>query len=327
MEQIKMEGYKGFDSDMSCKGMKYEVGKTYEHKGEVTACRSGFHLCQKAIDVLWHYPPFGDNGDFARYGHVKGEGMSSEREDKIAFEKLTVLGELSIEDYVDKCLNEMAAGYSDENHEKHHTTYGESHKGVINYTRKTGIVERASFGIAANSAVASIAMADGYDACAVTTAHDSIALTKAPDSIASATRGGSVALTSGSYSIAAASECCTGSRSTGNSSVAACTGSRGKAETTGSDSVAVMIGSDATSKIGGNGSVAVLLGNDSKGISEGNGIVLCVGRNNKARGKLGDYLIFAGKDGDKIAGVKVIYIDGVAYKPDTWYDAKSDVTV
>lgn len=47
--------YKGFNNDFSCLDFHYEVGNEYVLDGEVVACKSGFHACEKPIDVLGYY--------------------------------------------------------------------------------------------------------------------------------------------------------------------------------------------------------------------------------------------------------------------------------
>lgn len=50
-----MKGYKVFLPNFTCRGFKFEVGKTYKHDGEIGLCESGFHFCKKAVDCFNYY--------------------------------------------------------------------------------------------------------------------------------------------------------------------------------------------------------------------------------------------------------------------------------
>lgn len=50
-----MKGYKCFNKDMTCRGFKYEIEKTFKHEGNVEICGAGFHFCKKAADVFNYY--------------------------------------------------------------------------------------------------------------------------------------------------------------------------------------------------------------------------------------------------------------------------------
>lgn len=40
-EFSKIKGFKGFNSDMTCRDFKYEEGKDYEEQGDISACSNG----------------------------------------------------------------------------------------------------------------------------------------------------------------------------------------------------------------------------------------------------------------------------------------------
>ena len=50
-----MRGYKVFNPDWTCKGMQYEVGKSYEMEDKPVICKRGFHFCEKIVDCFQYY--------------------------------------------------------------------------------------------------------------------------------------------------------------------------------------------------------------------------------------------------------------------------------
>jgi len=66
--------YKGFSSDWTCRGFRYEVGQTYTHDGPVSLCNAGFHVCEQPMDVFSYYQP----GE-SQYAQVELGGASNEK--------------------------------------------------------------------------------------------------------------------------------------------------------------------------------------------------------------------------------------------------------
>ena len=56
LKKNAIKAYKAFNSDLTCKGFQYEVGKEYHHKGKLELCESGFHACPKLVDCFRFYP-------------------------------------------------------------------------------------------------------------------------------------------------------------------------------------------------------------------------------------------------------------------------------
>ena len=88
MSNIK--GYKVFNPDWTCRGFKYEVGKTFKHEGDIGLCSSGFHFCQKASDCFNYYN-FNSNNKVAE---VLATGLVETENDKSVTNEITIVREI-----------------------------------------------------------------------------------------------------------------------------------------------------------------------------------------------------------------------------------------
>ena len=100
-ENKEIIAYKGFNQDWTCRGYQYEMGKTYEHKGDVKACESGFHSCEYPLDVFGYYAPCE-----SKFAVVKASGKISKDGDdsKIASAKITIETEINLPEMVKKAV-------------------------------------------------------------------------------------------------------------------------------------------------------------------------------------------------------------------------------
>ena len=58
-EEVVIHGYKGFDTDMKCRGFQFEEGKEYDQTGDISCCENGFHGCELPHEVFGYYAPGG----------------------------------------------------------------------------------------------------------------------------------------------------------------------------------------------------------------------------------------------------------------------------
>ena len=84
-----MKGYKGMPEDMTCRGFKYEIGKTYETNEPIGICKRGFHFCKNLADVFGYYA----REDGNRYFEVEAERVI-EGDDKCVSSRITIIREL-----------------------------------------------------------------------------------------------------------------------------------------------------------------------------------------------------------------------------------------
>ncbi|PRI47047.1 DUF7666 domain-containing protein [Haemophilus influenzae] len=179
-ENKEIIAYKGFKQDWTCRGYQYEVGKTYEHKGNVKACDSGFHACEYSLDVLSYYNPA-----VSKFAVVKMSGETSKDSDdtKIASAKITIETEINLPEMVKKAV-EWIKGKVDWDAAKVSNTGDQS--------------------AATNTGEQSVATNTGYQSVATNTGYQSAAANTGNRSAATNTGDWSAAEVSGKQSIAVA---------------------------------------------------------------------------------------------------------------------------
>lgn len=57
LKKNALKAYKAFNSDLTCIGFQYEVGKTYRHNEALRLCEAGFHACERLVDCFTYYEP------------------------------------------------------------------------------------------------------------------------------------------------------------------------------------------------------------------------------------------------------------------------------
>ena len=85
--------YKGMNSDMTCRGFQYELGKTYK-TDKAERCECGFHACLNPRDVLGYYY----QEESSRYFKVKlfGEITKCDVDNtQVAATEITILEEIT----------------------------------------------------------------------------------------------------------------------------------------------------------------------------------------------------------------------------------------
>ena len=87
----KVKGYKVFNSDWTCRGFQYEVGKIFTHEGQIELCGKGFHFCQKASDCFNYYS-FDSNNKVAE---VEALDLVETKNDKSVTNKIHIIREIS----------------------------------------------------------------------------------------------------------------------------------------------------------------------------------------------------------------------------------------
>ena len=89
-----MEGYKGYEKGLICRGKQYAVGGTYEEPN-ATICKSGMHFCALPHQVFEHYSA-GKNHEFTRVEAL--DEVITDDERKYCTKKLKIGEKISVFD-------------------------------------------------------------------------------------------------------------------------------------------------------------------------------------------------------------------------------------
>ena len=225
-EFSKIRGFKGFNSDMTCRGFKYEEGKDYEEQGYISACNKGFHFCLYPLDVFGYYPPayIGMN----KFHEVEGSGeMDVDTDDtKIACSKIHIGAELSIKSIVDAAIK-------------------------FTFSKCKWVEEKIATGnrgAASSTGYRGAASATGNQGAASSTGDQGAASSTGDQGAASSTGYQGAASSTGYRGAASATGNQGAASSTGYQGAASATGYQGAASATGKESIALAAGKDCKAK-------------------------------------------------------------------------------
>ena len=112
-----MKAYKGFKRDMTCRGFRFEEGKTYEEP-EAELCKKGFHACEHPLACFNYYAPANNV-----FHEVEVDEVAEERgsDTKLAAKKITIGARLDIAGLVKAAVDFVFARADWSKKEQHDT--------------------------------------------------------------------------------------------------------------------------------------------------------------------------------------------------------------
>ena len=312
-------GYKGFDKNLQCLGFQYEVGKTFEHEGDVSCCNSGFHFCENPFDVFGYYPP-----SDCRYCSVEGSGKSDNdnKDSKVSVSKLHISAEIDLKGMIDagiKFIFDKVNWKDDKN-----TNTGDQ-SAATNTGDQSAATNTGDQSAATNTGKFSAATNTGKFSAATNTGDCSAATNTGYQSAATNTGDQSAATNTGDCSAVTNTGDCSAATNTGYRSAATNTGDQSAATNTGDCSAATNTGYRSAATNTGDCSAATNTGKFSAASVEGkDSVAIVTGRCGKAKGALGCWIVLTERgdwNGDTypIMEIKAFKVDGVSIKENKYY--------
>ena len=293
-------GYKGFERDFTCRGMQYEVGKTYVLEGEPKLCERGFHFCTSPLAVFEYYAPT------ERFAIVKAYEDdviydATANSYKAVSRRITIVREIT--------LDEIISLQMDFSSTKNWSATGGDmcrlgdRKVALNGCALNGIEDASIVGVRG-----------GSDFCVSTDGDYAVSVAASSIRCVETCEGMStLAAASGRCSVARADGVCAAAVATNDSSVAIAELNNAVAVATDDLSIAVACYRSS----------AICTGLCSVAISkEKNALAVAAGSGCMASGVLGSWLVLVDRKYSNICDVRVVRVDGKDIKEGVRYELK-----
>lgn len=227
-----INGYKGFNPDLSCRGFQYKVGKEYQCEDAVI-CEEGFHFCENPFSVFRYYPPSCQYG-LNRFCKVQGSGdFDLAESDKVCCTEIKIEKVISLRELINAeiglIIDKMSQTEGNKSDKAEPFDYNL-------YSAKCGYED---YSTTSNSDNASFAVSSGDGSLAGNEGEKSIAANTGDNSLANVTDLFSVAANTGESSVSVGQGDKSVSANTGKFSAAAAKGSRTITATTNEKSVSL----------------------------------------------------------------------------------------
>ena len=293
-------GYKGFERDFTCRGMQYEVGKTYVLEGEPKLCERGFHFCTSPLAVFEYYAPT------ERFAIVKAYEDdviydATANSYKAVSRRITIVREIT--------LDEIISLQMDFSSPKNRSATGGDmcrlgdRKVALSGCALTGIEDASIVGVRG-----------GSDFCVSTDGDYAVSVAaNSIRSIETCDGTSTLAATTERCSVAKADGVCAAAVATQHSSVAIAEWNQAVAVATDDESIAVGK-RKATAICTGFCSVAESKERSSLAVAAGSGCM--------ASGVLGSWLVLVDRKYSNICDVRVVRVDGKDIKEGVRYELK-----
>ena len=314
MTDLPVVAYKGFNSDLTCRGFQYTEGETYEQQRPAELCSTGFHACLEPLDVLAYY----HHADGAVYHQVElgGDAKRSEGggDSKVASKKIKIGAKIDIFGMVKvhfRAVWDRVNTAKAEAEDRARKALQAGAEGATSGDRSTAATSGYQ-STAATSGDQSTAATSGDESTAATSGYRSTAATSGYRSTAATSGDRSTAATSGYQSTAATSGYRSTAATSGDESTAATSGYRSTAATSGYRSTAATSGDESTAATSGDQSTAATSGYQSTvKVTGAESIAVAGGYGCRASGADGCWLVLAERDDEgHILGVKSVRVGG-----------------